>query len=135
MGRELRSEHLAFFHARMTEHDVVEAVDVLPNNDEYVFRITRTRGRSAVNVHLTDAYSYGKVEYASRPNEIQRGSFVVLGLPHGSYEDKVMEGARRDGIGIGHIGKLMGALNSDRAWEYETPDEKANRWRHEGQTE
>ena len=129
MGRELRPEHLGFFHARMTEHDRVESVDALPNNDEYMFRVHRTRGRSPVTVHFTDAYRYGMMDYISRPKEVGRGSFVVLGMPHASYDEEIIDDARRDGIGIGHIGKFMGALTRDNVSEYETPQERADRIR------
>lgn len=55
-------------------------------------------------------------------------SSEMLGLPH-AYEPStalIIE-ARREGLGIGMIGKFMGTLNSHDVWEYETPEERRER--------
>ena len=127
MGKALRQEHLDFFTARMDDHDRV--VDWLPIVDEheYLFRIQcNLRGtESDVIVHLTDAYIYGLAEFYACPSQLRAGSYVVIGMPHASATDEVIETAKESGIGIGHVGKFMGALNYKNIWEYMSPDERS----------
>ena len=126
MGKALRREHITFFTARMDEHDLVERWVPIPDEHEYLFRITRLIAgvRSYVTVHLTDAYSYGLAELYARPKQLKAGSFVVIGMPHAHSSEEVIEKAKEHQIGIGHIGKFMGALNSTKLWEYKTPAER-----------
>ena len=126
MGKALRPEHIAFFTSRMDEHDQVNNWMLIENQHEYLFRIRRTLNgtESDVIVHLTDAYHYGLAEFFARPNELQAGSYVVIGMPHANVGSEVIERAKGHRIGIGHIGKFMGALNYKNVWEYMTPDER-----------
>ena len=126
MGKALRPEHISFFTARMNEHSRVKSCVLMPNQHEYLFRITRTRfqAEGEVIVHLTDAYRYGLAEFYARPSELKGGSFVVIGMPHADAASEVIEKAKEDQIGIGHIGKFMGALNVHNVWEYLTPEER-----------
>ena len=126
MGKNLRQEHIDYFTNRMRDHDKVLACLLIPNDDEYLFRVTRTlRGsQSDVLVHLTDAYQYGLADLAVRPSRVRAGSYVVIGIPHASPGPGVVEEARGLRIGVGRIGKFMGALNYKNIWEYMTPDEK-----------
>ena len=119
MGKSLRSEHISFFTARMEEHSRVSKWEVIANKHEYLFKIRRRLSGSEndVIVHLTDAYRYGLAEFFARPNQLRTGSYVVIGMPHASADPDVIEEASEHHIGIGHIGKFMGALNSKRIWE------------------
>jgi hypothetical protein len=45
-------------------------------------------------------------------------------MPHADFDTDVVEVAKKARIGIGHIGKFMGALNYTNIWEYMTPDER-----------
>ena len=132
MGRNLHSQNLAFFLARLEEHDRVESFDVMDNSDEYLYRICRPLGLPEVRVHLSDAYEYTRGEFLTRPDEIRvRNSFVVLGLPHAhEIAPTMIEEARESGVGLGRIGKFMGALNRRNVWEYETTEERkrARQW-------
>lgn len=113
----------------MNEHDLVVSYPPLDNDDEYVYLITRARGLPAVRVHLSDAYEYTRAEFLARPTEVtERNSFVVLGLPH-AYPpgEALIEEAQREGVGIGKIGKLMGALNKPDVSAYESPEERQER--------
>lgn len=110
----------------MSAHDLVASYEPLDNKDEYVYLITRRRGLPAVRVHLSDAYEYTRAEFLARPSEVtERNSFVVLGLPH-AYPpgEALIEEARRERVGIGKIGKLMGALNYPDVSVYESPEER-----------
>ena len=126
MGKALRPEHIAFFTTRMTEHNLVSNWEPIPNKDEYLFKITRILygSRSDVIVHLTDAYRYGLAEFYARPNRLRAGSYVVIGMPHADTDAEVIETAKLERIGIGHIRKFMGALNYKNIWEYIPHDAK-----------
>ena len=126
MGKVLRPEHIGFFTARMNEHSAVDQLVLIPNDHEYLFKVNRSTSgsKNSVTVHLTDAYRYGLAEFYARPNQLKAGSFVVLGMPHAGADREVIEAAKSDRIGIGHIGKFMGALNYKNIWEYMTPEER-----------
>lgn len=105
----------------------------LDNQEEYVYLIIRERDLPDVRVHVTDAYQYSRAWYLARPKEVRkRNSFIVCGYfgpgpAGGGYVDE----AKAAGIGIGTVGKLMGALNYRDVWEYQTPEERATsqlRW-------
>ncbi len=115
---------LKFFEARMDEHDCVEAFTRLPVEGEYVYLIERTHGRSAINVLLSDAYRFGVADFLGRPGEIGKGDFILIAKPHGDCDDESVARARREGIGLGDIRKLMGALNLGDVSKYLTPAEK-----------
>ena len=126
MGKALRPEHIRFFTNRMADHNrVIYSVPIV-NEHEYLFKIRRSISRSEedIIVHLTDAYRYGLAEFYARPSELKTGSFVVIGMPHADAALEVIEEAKEYGIGIGHIGKFMGALNVQNVWEYMTPEER-----------
>ena len=113
MGKALRREHISFFTSRMEEHSRVIKWEPIPNQHEFLFKIRRTLSgtQSDVIVHLTDAYRYGLAEWFVRPDQLRAGSFVVMGMPHADFDSDVVEEAKKDHIGVGHIGKFMGALN------------------------
>lgn len=112
----------------MSEHDCVESYAPLDNPEEYVYLIKRSRGLPDVRVCLTDAYVYSRAEYLSRPKEVRvRNSFVVYFNNYYPPGRALIAEAKREGVGIGGIGKFMGALNSRNVWEYETPEERSKR--------
>ena len=129
MGKALRTEHLNFFTARMDGHSRVDSWELIADQYEYLFRIRRTLAGSTsdVTVHLTDAYRYGLAEFYARPKQIRAGSYVVIGMPHADAGPGVIDELKQHRIGIGHVGKFMGALNYKNTWEYMTPAER----RHE----
>lgn len=126
MGKALRPEHIDFFTKRMDEHDLV--INCVPIADEYecLFKIRRSlsESESDVIVHLTDAYRYGLAEFYARPKQLCAGSYVVIGMPHADAYGDVIEAAKKERIGIGHIGKFMGALNKKYIWNYMTREER-----------
>ena len=110
----------------MEEHNRVTIWEPIADQDECLFRIRRTLSgsESDVIVHLTDAYRYGFAEFFARPSQLRAGSYVVIGMPHANADPEVIEKAKEHRIGIGPIGKFMGALNHKNIWEYMSPDER-----------
>jgi len=107
---------VSFFEARMTKHSRVERFTRMLIADEYVYAIERTDGFGSVNVFLSDAYRFGRADYVGRPNQITRGDFILIARPEADFDVSLVERARKNGIGIGKIGKLMGALNYKSVW-------------------
>ena len=133
MGKTLRPEHIEFFTNRMDEHSLVSNWIPISNQHDYLFKVTRTRSghMTDVIVHLTDAYRYGLAEFFARPGQLRAGSYVVIAMPHAYTDLEVIETAQEHQIGVGHIGKFMGALNSGNVWEYLTQDEKREQSRRD----
>ncbi len=133
MGKALRPEHLTFFTARMKEHDRVVNCVLIENKHEYLFKVRRKLSGSEedVIVHLTDAYRYGRAEFYARPDELKAGSYVVIGMPHANAAAEVVEEAKEDRIGIGPVGKFMGALTQKNIWEYMSQEERQQKEREQ----
>jgi hypothetical protein len=109
----------------MDEHDRVEQCRQITVEGEYVFEIERKSPLPTVRVHLSDAYDYGHWEYTSRPKLIGRGDFILIAGFNTRFDESLVEIARKDGIGIGGIGKLMGALSWEKVWLYQSPEERS----------
>lgn len=124
MGRDLHHSLLKFLADRMQGHSEVLRLTNILNEEDWLFRIERNRGRPAVIVHMSDAYFYGEMEYMTRPSCLGRGDFILIAKPEARYNDDLVDLARMDKIGIGKIGKLMGALGHEKVWLYKDREEK-----------
>ena len=127
MSDKLTPSIVTFFLARMGEHNRVASYRQI-EADECLFELSRNDGLPNVTVHLSNAYEYTDGEYIARPSQIGRGDFVLIARPEAIWNDdvpmQIVETARGDGIGIGKIGKLMGALNFAEIWKFRTRGER-----------
>jgi hypothetical protein len=62
-------------------------------------------------------------DYFSKPSILKRGDFILIARPEAGLNEEIIPIAKNDGIGIGQIGKLMGALNYKNVCEYTPPEE------------
>lgn len=124
MGTDLKPSVLAFFTAKMDEHSRVNSYSRIVVEEEYIFEIQRRDGLANMKVHVSDAYDYGLVDYLARPKQIGRGDFILIARPEATFDHSLIERARTDGIGIGMIGKFMGALNLQEPHRYVPQSEK-----------
>ena len=115
---------ISFFEQRMATHSQVERCTRLPVKDEYVYELLRKDGKPRVIVFLSDAYSYGLPDYVSRPKIVGTNSFILIARPEAGFDAALVARAKNDKIGIGGIGKMMGAINYNRVYEYQTTNEK-----------
>lgn len=120
MGKELRRQHLGYFSARMKEHTAVSDCKAIYSKDHYLFKIELLKGGS-INVLLTDAYQFSLADTLLMPENID---YVVMGMPHAGYSEDAARVLKANHIGIGKIGKFMGAINTPKPWEYRTPEER-----------
>ena len=125
MGRDIHPQILQFFKRMMRNHAVVAGCIDVFDKLNYIFRIERRRGLSTVLVYMSDAYFYTKLDYLSRPDEIGPGDFILIARPEAGFSSEALAEARRDCIGLGQIGKLMGALHHEEVWQYQTQEESA----------
>ena len=126
MGRNLHPQILGYFSKKMREHRLVTKSTDISDSDNYLFRVERALDMSPVTIHLSDSYFYGDVEYNSRPLTVREGDFILIARPEGVLSSHVIDTAKEDMIGIGHIGKLMGALHRENVWLYQTAEERNN---------
>jgi hypothetical protein len=124
MGRDIHRQVLAFFERKMKEHDIVVRCMDVSDKGDYIFRIERRRGLPPVTVHLSDVYFYTELDYLSRPSEIGSGDFILIARPEAGYSSAALAEAQRGRIGMGQIGKLMGALHCEEIWKYRTKEEE-----------
>ncbi len=124
MGKDLHYSIIPFFYERMVNHTKVSRVEEIKDADNYLYRITRVGFMPPLVVHLSDAYSYVEMEYLDKPRMLQRGDFILIAKPEGGCGPEDIERAKEDGIGMGKLAKLMGALNAVQIWTYKSSEER-----------
>ena len=128
MGKDLHPQILTFFKARMKEHVIVIKLEDLSSSDDFIFLVKRKESMPDVVVHLSDAYEYGHFDFTQRPHAVANaGSFILVAKPEATFDPQQVVEARLQRIGLGQIGKLMGALNKREVWTYYTAEERQER--------
>lgn len=123
MSKDLHPSILTFFQKRMASHNNVASVTDVSTDEHFLFNIERTKHRDKMAVWLCDAYHFTDADLYTKPDTITAGDFIVVAKPEGGIfiDQSVIEQHR---IGIGMIGKFMGALNKTQMWTYLTPEER-----------
>lgn len=119
MGKNLHHQNLGFFCARMEDHTAVSNYKVIYSDEHYLFDVELVSG-SSINVLLTDAYHFSIADVLSMPQDVD---YVVV-VPHANYSGDAERILKAKRVGIGHIGKFMGAINFSEPWEYRTREER-----------
>lgn len=127
MSKDLHHQIIDFFVARMSEHSRVDSCIDISDGNNYIFKITRHGGLPAVTVHLSDAYTYTLHEYIGRPAILRKGDYILVARPEASFRPELAKTAKDDGLGLGKIGDLMGALNARVPAEYRRKTESERR--------
>lgn len=117
MTKDLHRSIIDFFESRMKEHDCVEDFFKIPDEDDLVYQINRSRRRRSLNVWLCDAYHFTEADFYNRPRLICQNDYILVAKPEASFQIDY-DIIRRERIGIGQIGKFMGALNFDDPWRF-----------------
>ncbi len=128
MGKDLYYTILQFFEQRMAEHSAVATCEMMPSNEEFMYRVRRSNFGDEVRIWLLDEYHFSDMDFHNRPPELRAGDFILIARPEaggGASADLI----RQYRIGVGKIGVLMGALNRHEMWTYDPPDkdERARR--------
>lgn len=117
MGKDLHHTILKFFFARMGEHDAVSNLSLLNHEDEFLYRIRRDRFGDEITVWLSDAYLFTEANLHNAPQEIADNDYIIIAKPEGGY-NLDYDLIRREKIGVGNIGKFMGAINLPEPWRF-----------------
>lgn len=112
----------------MAKHSNVAGIDDITTEEYFLFRVRRDRPRDSLVVWLSDAYRFGDMDYHNRPQDLAPGDFILVARPEAGFRvaNDLIE---QNQIGVGQIGKFMGALNSRRSWQYLTAEEREQRLR------
>jgi hypothetical protein len=119
MGKDLHYLVIKFFHERMEAHNKVLQYSELQDEMDILYEIVRTGNLPTLTVHVSDAYRYTLNDYYSKPASLTAGDFILIARPEAEYDEDITYIAKREKIGIGKIGKLLGALNLKGVWLYE----------------
>lgn len=118
MGKNLHYSIRPFIERALNSHSAVERFELIDNDDFYIYKIYRKKGMSEVLVVLSDDYYFGNSSLQNKPAILKNGGFFLIARPEASgFEGNEPLGK----LGIGKIGKLLGALHRKDFWNYEPP--------------
>ena len=121
MGKDLHYSIRPFIERALTNHSAVKEIKDITTDDYFAYRIKRNFGLSDIVVVLSDAYYFGDSVTEDRMEIFKDGGFYLIARPEAKgFEENIPE----EKIGIGQIGKLLGALNREEFWTYERPMKK-----------
>jgi hypothetical protein len=119
MGKDLHYLIIKFFKERMDDHSKVEDYEQIKDDNDILYRIVRGGQLPDLTVQLSDSYRYTLHDYYSRPSVLCEGDFILIARPESKFDNEIIEVAKQDRIGIGKIGKFLGALNYKEIWSYQ----------------
>lgn len=118
MGKDLHYSIRPFIERALNNHSAVESIEPIALDDFYAYKVNRRRGMTSLVVVLSDDYHFGSASLQNKPTILKDGGFFLIAKPEASG----FEGNEpNEKLGIGKIGKLLGALNREDFWNYEPP--------------
>lgn len=121
MGKDLHYSILPFIKNALIGHDKVLDVISIPDPDFFIFQIIRAGKLSSLYVVLSDDYHFGDYNKMIKHSILKDGGFILLARPEANNFDA---NEPNNKIGIGKIGKLLGAIHRDDFWNYTPPPKK-----------
>ena len=118
MGKDLHYLVIKFFRDRMDAHSKVKSYSKIPHDNEILYKVERTGSLPPLIVHLSDSYRYTLHDYYAKPDLLGPGDFILIARPEAAFDPAIVNIAALDRIGIGKIGKLLGALHRKDVWRY-----------------
>src|SRR5262249_37715993 len=118
MGKDLHYTIRPFIERALAGHQNVRSFELLENPEYFIYRIFRKKGMSDVKVILTDDYHFGEVSKIKIMPLLKGGGYILLAKPEAKG---IMSNDVGNKVGIGKIGKLLGALNVEEYWRYTPP--------------
>lgn len=118
MGKNSHYSIRPFIEKALNNHNAVEKLEKIEIDDFYAYKITRRRGLSSLIVVLSDDYYFNSESIQKKPAILKDGGFFLKARPEGGgIEESIPE----EKLGLGKIGKLLGAINKEDFWNYEPP--------------
>lgn len=118
MGKDLHYSIKPFIESALKSHFAVEGFELIDNDEYFIYKVYRRKGMSEVIIVLSDDYYFGSASLQKKPDILKDGGFFLIARPEASgYEGN----EPLEKLGVGKIGKLLGALNKEDFWNYEPP--------------
>lgn len=120
MGKNLHYSILPFVKKALAEHTNVSRIEMINDSDFYIIKVYRKFG-SDLHVILNDDYYFGDYAQIEAHSILKNGGFILIARPEATSSEGNDSASR---IGVGKIGRLLGALNKQDYWTYEPPPPK-----------
>lgn len=101
----------------MGEHDAVSDLRLVSDADDFIYEIRRDRFGETMKVWLCDAYLFADTDFYNRPAILNAGDYIIVAKPEAGFTIDY-DLIRREKIGVGKIGKFMGAINLPEPWRF-----------------
>lgn len=126
MGKNLHPSILPYWERALRGHSNVNSFERLSYSDDYIYRIQRKRSQDMI-ILASDAYRFGLSDFFTRNEVIANGTMIYLARPESDYSLDVADAAKQEEVTIGKLKEILGALNLDRHWTWESEDRKDKR--------
>jgi hypothetical protein len=120
MGKNLHYSIRPYIEDALNSHNAVKCIESIELDDFYAYEIKR-RNMSSLIVVLSDDYYFGSSSLYNKPDILKNGGFFLIARPEASGIEKNIP---QEKLGIGKLGKLLGALNREDYWNYFPPSDK-----------
>jgi hypothetical protein len=128
MGKDLHPSILPYWERALSNHSNVSSWERVADPSDYIYRVTRLRGEDIL-VLASDGYRYGLTDFFTRNERISAGTMIYMAKPESNYCLEVADAAKEEHVTIGRLGEILGALNIDTHWHWESRDRKERRKR------
>ena len=118
MGKDLHYTIRPFIERVLLGHQNVQSFELLENPQYFIYKICRKQGMSDLKVILADDYHFGEVSKLKIMPLLKGGGYILLAKPEANG---IVSNDTENKVGIGKIGKLLGALNVEEYWNYIPP--------------
>ena|SRR5688572_3636082 len=116
MGKDLAPSIIRFLEERLTFHSKVKSFEMIDDNEYFIYHIKRKNDMRDLYLLLSDDYYFGDFAIIINHPLLKDGGFILIAKPEAT---DYSENNFNKKLGIGKIGKLLGALNKDKFWTYE----------------
>jgi len=118
MGKDLHYSIIPYVKNILQNHDKVEEIIELNNEDYFAYRIVRNSGLTDVILVLSDEYFFSENHLLSIPELLNNGGFILLAKPESrGYQGNLPS----QKLIVGKLSRLLGALNRSDFWNYTPP--------------
>lgn len=121
MGKDLHYSLFPFWERALNNHQNVDSWELINEDDYYFYKIKRVGSLSDITLLVSDEYRYIVDDYVNESDELGPGSMIYLIKPQSGYDISVVQLAKNDKITIGKLVEILGALNFQEHWNYESP--------------
>lgn len=118
MGKNLHYSIIPFIEQSLMNHRAVREIEKIELDNYYAYRIKRNFRLSNVIIVLSDDYYFGSSSLQNKPSILKNGGFFLVARPEANV---IQDNIPSERLGIGKIGKLLGALNCKEYWNYTPP--------------